>query len=210
MRRLAIIAGSLVLLTGGCSIQKSVPPVATYRIAVEPAEAAYAGTQCRDKTLRIALLEGSELFRSRTIHYVDDTSKQYGYTKARWAESPSKQLRYLLERSVAQSGLFNGVIPYRSQAKNDLLLETNVNSFLQVIHEDGSSVAELSMTQSLIDQFSGKILATKRIMLSKEAASADVEGAVDAFNALVSEALLMTNRWLDDECRSPLPPEGEE
>jgi ABC-type uncharacterized transport system auxiliary subunit len=201
MSRLTIMLGSLVLLLGGCSIQKSVPPVAAYHIAADPGEASYAGTGCRDKTIRIALLEGSDLLRSRTIHYIDDASLDYGYTKARWVESPSRQLRYLLEHSVAESGLFNGVIPYRSQAKNDLLLETNVNTFVQVIHEDGSSDVHLSMDLSLIDQFSRKILATERIVLSRETVSADVEGAVEAFNAVVSDALAVTNKWLDNECR---------
>jgi ABC-type uncharacterized transport system auxiliary subunit len=201
MRKLAIMLGILVLLLGGCSIQKSVPPVAAYRIAADLGEATYAGTGCRQKTLRIALLEGSDLLRSRNIHYVDDASIDYDYTKARWVESPSKQLRYLLERSVAESGLFYGVIPYRSQAKNDLLLETNVNTFLQEIHEDGSSDVQLCMELSLIDQSSRKILATKRIVLSEEAASADAKGAVEAFTEVVSDALAVTNEWLDNECR---------
>lgn len=201
MRRFAMMLGSLVLLMGGCTLQKSVPPVSTYRIVADVNEASYASTGCKEKTLRIALLEGSTLLRSRTIHYADDASMQYGYTKARWVESPSQQLRYLMERSTTQSGLFNGVIPYRSLAKNDLLLETNVNTFLQVIHEDGSSDVHLAMDLALVDQFSRKVLATKQIKLSKETVSADVEGAIGAFNALVSEALDEANRWLNDECR---------
>lgn len=201
MKRFAMMAGSLVLLMGGCTLQKSVPPVSTYRMTADVKEATYESRGCRDKTLRIALLEGSDLLRSRTIYYADDASKQYGYTRARWVESPSQQLRYLLEHSATESGLFKGVIPYRSLAKNDLLLETNVKTFLQVIHDDGGSDVYLSMDLSLIDQFSRKILATKQVVLSKEAASADVEGAVGAFNALAAEAMSETNRWLNDECR---------
>ena len=192
---------AVLLLLGGCSLQKTLPPVETYRLDVKTDTGIYKNEGCRDKIMRVALLEGADLMQRQDIYYMDDASKQYSYTRARWAENPSKQLYHLFERSISASGLFKGVVPYESQAKNDWLLEGNVHRFIQIINSDGSSEAYVAFDLSLIDQFSREVISVKRINLHEKGIEPNISGAVKVFDKLVSKALGEMNGWLNEECR---------
>ncbi|OQX58417.1 MAG: hypothetical protein B5M52_05540 [Helicobacteraceae bacterium 4484_230] len=199
--RLVLILGTVLMLFGGCSLQKTVPPVETYHLDVKTDTGTYENRGCRDKIIRVSLMEGADLMRRQDIYYTDDASKQYSYTRARWIESPSRQLYHLLERSISAGGLFKGVIPYKSQARNDWLLEGNIHRFIQVINSDGSSEIYVSIDLSLIDQFSRKVISVKRIYLHEKGVEPNVKGAVRAFDKLMKNVLKETNSWLNDECR---------
>ena len=199
MKYLLVIGFSLLL--GGCSIQQSVQPVTEYRLKPYAKQTRFADSQCTVSTLRVALTQSSALLQRQSILYADDSYRQYAYTKARWIESPSRQLRHLFEDAITRSGLFKSVVTYDSQARNDLLLENKVNDFMQYFGSDGKSHVHLSMELILIDQESMQVIATKHVDIKKETVSADAQGAVEAFNQILQEMMAQTMEWLHGECK---------
>ena len=199
MKRIIMTIG--LLLISGCSLQNNVPPVTTYRMDIKPDIDRYTSTGCQEKIIRVTHFEGTSLLRHQSIYYADESSKQYSYTKARWIESPDRQLLHQFQRSISESGLFKGVIPYKSLARNDWLLESNVHEFIQVIKNDGTSEVSLRMDLAFIDQFTRRVMATKKIALLQTGTAPDVNGAVHAFEVLSAKALKQTNIWLNEECR---------
>ena len=194
-----------VLFLGGCTLQTTVPAVNEYRI--KPLQIApYAAGGCSQETLRVSLTLAPNLFKTRQMHYATEDFSQYDYTRARWAESPDRQLRHLFESVLAQSGIFGSVITYDSQAYNDLLFEPKVNNFMQYFEADGSSYVHVDMELVLMDQESNRVISTRHVDKRRVTESADAMGAVKAFNAVVHETLNETTGWLDDVCkREPLP-----
>jgi len=200
MRRFLLLI-TLLLLFGGCSLQTTVPSVKMYRLDAALDADHYSSSGCRDKIIQIALFEGTALLRRQSIYYSDEDSRHYSYTKARWSENPNSQLLHLYERSISANGLFKGVIPYKSQAKNDWLFESYVHEFTQVIKKDGTSDIRVSIDHAIIDQVSREVLSVNKIVLSQTGVNSDVQSAVEAFNTLLETSLRQTNVWLNRECR---------
>ncbi len=200
MRYFLFLIG-IILFFGGCSLQTTVAPVKMYRLNAPLDTEHYGSKGCQDKIIRIALLEGTNILRRQSIYYSDDDSGHYSYTRARWSENPSSQILNLFERSISANGLFKGVIPYKSQAKNQWLLENNIHEFMQVIKKDGTSDIYLKMDLTLVDEYSKEVLSVKKIALSKIGVDANVKSAVLAFNELIERSLDLTNVWLDETCR---------
>ena len=199
--RYFLLLTAIMLFFGSCSLQTTVPPVKMYRLNAPLDTEHYGSTGCQDKVIRIALLEGTDLLRRQSIYYSDEDSRHYSYVRARWSENPSSQMLHLFERSVSANGLFKGVIPYKSQAKNQWQLENNIHEFMQVIKKDGTSDIYLKMDLTLIDEYSKEVLSVEKITLSKMGVGANVQSAVLAFNELIETSLKKTNVWLDKTCR---------
>ncbi len=200
MRWFLLLTATL-LFWGGCSLQTTIPPVKMYRLNAPIDSKHYDSAGCQNKVIRISLLEGTALLRRQSIYYSDEDSRHYSYTRARWSENPSAQLLHLFERSVSENGLFKGVIPYKSQAKNQWLLENNVHEFMQVINKDGTSDIYLKMDLTLVDEYSKEVLSVQKIRLNKLGVDANVQSAVTTFNTLTETALHQTNIWLNETCR---------
>ena len=199
--RHSLIFVAIMIFLGGCSLQTSTPSVAVYRLDPVISFKKESSVACQDKVVRLSLFEGTEFVRRQSIYYADRSSRFYSYTKARWSESPARQLQQLFSKSISSNGLFKGVIPYESGAKNQWLMENNVYDFMQIIENNNTSSVYLSMDLTLIDQYTLAVLSVKKIVLKKCGVSANVEGASAAFNALTTTALEETNQWLAEQCR---------
>ncbi|MDX1295135.1 MAG: ABC-type transport auxiliary lipoprotein family protein [Sulfurimonadaceae bacterium] len=204
------LAVTALLLGGGCSLQMqtTAPAVKEYRMqAVSIKPLASAGS-CDEQTMKVSLTLSPDLFKSRQIHYADSSLRQYTYTRARWAESPVRQLRHMFEAALAQSGLYKSVVTYNSQVYNDLYFEPKINNFMQYFKPDGSAYVHVDMELTLMDQDSNRAISTLHINKTLPCGSADASGAVKAFNTIVQESLDQTIGWLHDVCkRESLPAE---
>ena len=206
MRRNLIFATIVTALLGGCSLQTVTPPVTDYRMTAPEVRPVSDAQGCKEQTLRVSLTLAPDLFKSRQLLYADDAYVQYVYTRSRWAESPDRQLRHLFESTLAQSGLFQSVITYDSQAHNDLLFEPKLNNFMQYFDASGKAYVAMDMELVLMDQDSNRVISNRHIHKTVPTESADAFGAVRAFNAMVHETLHETTGWLHDVCQQqPLP-----
>jgi cholesterol transport system auxiliary component len=200
MIKIASMLGLGFFILGGCSLQSKVPPSSKYRLDVSTEVPAAETGGCKEKVLRLGLVESSALLMGNNIYYSSDNGQTYLYTKARWIEDVNHQLANLIERSVTKRGLFKDVIPLQSLAKNDLLLETNIYDFSQKIHEDGSTTLHLSVKLVLVEPYTRNIVATKFFEMEQKEKEGNIKGALDGYNTLVAQLLQETNSWLEESC----------
>jgi ABC-type uncharacterized transport system auxiliary subunit len=203
------MAAALLLMTGGCSLQMqtTAPAVEEYRMQPVSVEPVISEGSCSEATMKVSLTLSPDLFKSRQIHYADSGLRQYTYTRSRWAESPVRQLRHMLEAAMAQSGLYKSVVTYNSQVYNDLYFEPKINNFMQYFKPDGTAYVHVDMELTLMDQDSSRALSTLHIDKKVACESADAAGAVKAFNTIVQASLDQTIGWLHDVCKRESLPE---
>lgn len=198
--KIATVCGLVLFTLGGCSLQSKVPPTSKYRLNVSTDAPASGVEGCKEKVLRLGVVESSTLLNSHNIYYRADNGRSYIYTKARWIEDVNHQLANLIERSITKRAIFKDVIPLQSLAKSDLLLETNIYDFSQKIHDDGTTTLHLSVKLTLVEPYSRSIVAARFFEMKKEEKEGNVEGALKGYNTLVSQLLKETNSWLEESC----------
>ncbi len=184
----------------GCSLQSSVPPTSKYLLSVDLSEKNVADSCFGDKVVRIGEIESSDIMAGRAIVYRTDASQSYTYQRARWMESVNKQLSRLMMNSLTNSRIFKDVIPFRSLAKNDLILETGIYDFSQTIHDDGTSNVHLAVKVRLVEQYTRKIVTTKFFEYSKSGLEGNIDGALKGYDILVDKFLEEVNKWLEKSC----------
>ena len=190
---------SLIFL--GCSLQTTVPASSKYMLNTNIEISATEESRYKEKVLRVGQMESSALLGGRSIYYEVENGRSYSYTKARWLESVPQQLTNLIMISLTKTEIFKDVIPYRSLAKNDLILETSLYTFTQTIHEDGNSTLKVAMKVRLVEQYNRKIIANRLFELKKEGVKSNSEGATDGYLELSEELLREINSWLKESCK---------
>lgn len=194
------ILGVILFIIGGCSLQTTVPAATKYNLSSDHDVKVTHNSQFSDQVIRMGVIESSALLSGTNIYYSDDKGQSYSYTKARWNEGVSNQLGTLIMRSVTRTEIFKDVLPLRSLAKSDLILETNIYDFSQVIHTDGSTTLHLSVKLRVVEEYSRAIVATKLFDMEQKEQEGNVEGAMKGYNKLVAQLLSETNSWLEESC----------
>lgn len=189
-----------VLMISGCSLTREVPPSQVYRLDPQAAKMVSVEPGCHDRVLRIASLQSPRSLMSTTIYYRDTHARRYQYTRARWQQSPTEQLQQIIENGVSASGLFAGVTPNKSLAKEDWLLEVRVEAMDQQIADDGSSNTVFGLYAVLIDRYSRELFAQKRFEYSEESEVSDVMSAVASWSQATARFETELIRWLETEC----------
>lgn len=203
MLRRKLIIGIIViaeLFLGGCSLQTKVPPTSKYLLNVPTSHDVSSAIACRDKVLRIGLVESPDILTTRDIVYRTDSGRSYSYTKARWMSSINAQLGNLLSSAVTRYGTFGSVIALKSFADNDLLLETEVQEFSQTIHPDGTSTLKIAVKFVLLEQYHRNIVASSLIEVERDGVGGNVDSAVENYSVMVTELLERVNAFLDANC----------
>lgn len=190
----------ILIVFGGCSLTREVPPSQGYHL--EDINVSAVSKQCDDRVIRVSFVRGAQWLQGTSIHYSGTDGKTYTYLRARWEQPPLEQLQQIVERSIIQSALFAGVIPYRSLAKNDLLLELRVESMTQRIDAKGRGQTELMLYGVLIDQYSRRILSQKTFRYDRTSDTGDVQSAVDAWNEDVRTFVPEMITWLQQTCEA--------
>lgn len=190
-----------MLLLAGCTLTREVPPVQRYHLYTSAVPTAPSAIGCKKRVIRIALIQAPQWLQGTTIQYAGDDQKFYNYTRARWATPPVEQLQQIVEKRVTDSGLFAGVLPYKSLGKNDWLLEIRMETMLQSI-EAGKSHTELMLYGVLIDQYSRHVLSQKTFRYRHADVTPNSEGAVDVWSEDIGTFTAELNAWLEAECRT--------
>jgi len=191
----------IAALLGGCSFVREVPPAQSFHLDGGTATAP-AAASCSGRVIRVALLQAPPWLQGTAIYYSGPDHKMYRYTRARWEQPPVDQLQQMVEKSVIESALFEGVIPYKSLAKNDWLLEIRIEKMRQKIDERGHGETELMLYGVLIDQYSRHILAQKTFRYTHESSGADVRSAVDAWSRDTGTFREELVSWLAAQCET--------
>ncbi len=195
-----IILIGLFFFLMGCSV--SVPALTEYRIDPMIKKNKVTSNLCKDKTITIGQVFTSNSLMTNQMRYGLSGYKEYSYTESEWANAPSKSISIALLKSVRDAEIFKSVNSYRSRARNDLLLETHVDSFMQYYTGDNnSSYVKVVFSFALVRVKDVKALDS--IVIEKELSvdTLNAEGGVKALNFALSEVLVETNLWLSEACK---------
>ena len=184
----------------GCSLQTTVPASSKYLLSTHVEVTPTAQSRYKEKVLRVGRMESSALLAGRSIYYEVDNGRSYSYTKARWLESVPQQLTNLIMISLTKTEIFKDVVPFRSLANNDLILETSLYNFTQTIQEDGNATLKVALKVRLVEQYSRKIIANKLFELEEKGVKGDSEGAINGYQGLSKQLLIEINSWLEESC----------
>ncbi len=190
------IAAVVMFIVSGCSSHS----ITAYKIYPKIKTVDYKDI-CRGKTLSVGKIFTAHGVMLEEMKYATQDYKEFSYTESEWANKPSREIDRALLRSIRGARIFDSVNGYRSHAKSDLRLETNVYSFMQYYSKDKKeSYVDVSFSFSLVNQKTSKSIKSTVISTRVKCETADAEGGVIALNHALEIILEKTNIWLSSDC----------
>ena len=194
----------LILLSAflfiGCST--TTPAISEYRISVKPHIPVFTQTGCKDESLKVAQAFSSTSLMTHDMNYGQGTHKQYKFTQSQWAESPNRAITTAIVEYLKSTKLFKNVQISKSRSKNGLILETNIEDFMQYFSEDEKeSFVLVRIDFTLIDVKTGKVLATQTFDSNIKVDSMNAEAGVKHLNIALENVLNNSGKWLSEVCK---------
>jgi len=197
MRIILII---LMLLMSGCATVK--PPVTEYRVVTESFKMDKVSEGCRDKSLKVAQAFSSNSLMSLSMDYTESDNKVFSYAQSQWQESPNNSITSELLKNIREAAIFSSVETSKSRSKSSLILETNIEEFMQFFSKDmKTSYAYVVISLSLIDSKTNSVIATKTFNSKVDAKTLDAQGGVEALNSALSKIISQNTEWLNGVCK---------
>jgi cholesterol transport system auxiliary component len=195
------IAIVVLLLLSGCATVH--PAIAEYRLSSHMPTLTDSSNsrECANKSLKVAEAFSSSSLMALDINYVHGQNKQFPYSQAQWSISPNHAITAKLLELIRERNLFKSVQVSKSRSKNDLILETNIEDFMQYFSEDlKESHSNVVITLTLIDASNNSVRATQTFSAKVNSKSLDVEGGVVALNLAFEDVLSQIIHWLEKVC----------
>jgi len=190
----------IIFLFVGCST--TTPAVSEYRINVESTASTFTQTGCQEESLKVAQAFSPTSLMTHEMNYGQGSYKQYKFTQSQWAESPNRAISAEIVEHIKSTKLFKNVQISKSRSKNGLLLETNIEDFMQYFSEDEQeSFVSVRISLTLIDVETSKVVATKTFKSKIEVDSIDADAGVKHLNIALENILKSSGEWLSEVCR---------
>ncbi|MDD2652671.1 MAG: ABC-type transport auxiliary lipoprotein family protein [Sulfurimonas sp.] len=198
MRIFLYVAVGLLFL--GCTTLK--PTVAEYRMGVKEDVVKSSAKGCAAKSLKVAQAFSTASLLSLQMEYAETGGKVFAYSQSQWQESPNSFITSQLFGSVRDFELFGSVHSFGSRVKTDLILETNIEEFMQFYAPDmNSSYVNVLISLTLIDTKTSTVIATKTFRSKVKTKTADASGGVEAYREALAEIVANKRVWLEESCR---------
>lgn len=191
----------IILFITGCSIVPH-PAITEYRIDTKNIEFKHKkGDGCISKSLKVAEAFSSSLLMSSDMSYVTDNNKQFTYTQSQWSQSPNHAITSEILNLLRDMKIFKTVQISKSRTRNDLILETSIDEFMQYFINNGKeSYVEVRISLTLVDTKTSKAISTKTFSSKVDSISLDAEGGVVALNKALVNVLKQSSNWLMEIC----------
>jgi len=198
MIKLYLIAITIFLLSG-CSAPK--PPVIEYKISTKSVNSSSSSEGCKRKSLKVSQAFSSNSLMSLKMSYVQGEHKIYSYSQAQWNNSPNQEISSALVKALRDSKLFRNTSSSKSRSRSDLILEINIEDFMQYFNKDlTTSHSNVVISLTLIDARSREVLATKTFSAKKEVQILDASGGVKGLDLALQEVLTEGLKFLNKAC----------
>ena len=197
MKRLAL-ALLLTTLLIGCLGGVSAPS-RTYYVLQDRAPGETTKTRAANgKSLVIAGASADVFYDAESLVFSRHPGQRAYYQFASWTDRPSRMVVRLAERRLDASGEFASVARLTTGLRADLLLNIVVVEFYHDVAVD-PPVVRVEFTGELIDWRSRSLLSQRTFVLTAAVKKDDAEGAADAFDRAVTEALNSLVPWVEAE-----------
>ncbi len=190
----------MVLFMGGCSTVT--PAVTEYKIALNKVTSDISSTGCKDKSLKIAQAFSSNSLMSLEMNYTQGEEKIYTYTQAKWQNSPNQIITAEVLKVIRESKIFKTTQNSKSRVSSDLILEINIENFMQQYSQDLSeSSSHVEISFALVDTLTNKVVSSETFKVKKDVLALDAQGGVTGLNDALEELLGQLVSYLDEECK---------
>ena len=197
MKRLPL-ALLLTTLLAGCLGGASAPS-RTYYVLQDRAPAETTKSRAANgKSLVIAGASADVFYDAESLVFSRHPGQRAYYQFASWTDRPSRVVVRLAERRLDASGQFASVARLTTGLRADLLLNIVVVEFYHDVAVN-PPVVRVELTGELIDWRSRSLLAQRTFFLTAAVNKDDAEGAADAFDRAVTEALNSLVPWVEAE-----------
>ena len=197
MKRLAL-ALLLTTLLPGCLGGASTPP-RTYYVLQDRAPA--ETTKPRATSGRSLVVAGSSadvFYDAESLVFSRHPGQRAYYQFASWTDRPSHMVVRLAERRLDATGQFASVARLSTGLRADLLLNIVVVEFYHDVSVN-PAVVRVELTCELIDWRSRSLLAQRTFIVAAPVKKDDAEGAADAFDRAITDALNTLVPWVETE-----------
>ncbi|MEA2092286.1 MAG: hypothetical protein U9O83_07980, partial [Campylobacterota bacterium] len=90
----------------------------------------------------------------------------------------------------------------KSRSKNDLILEINIEDFMQYFSKDlTQSYSKVVLSLTLIDAKTSRVIASDTFSAKMDALSLDASGGVKALDAALQDVLSQSVGFLNEACK---------
>ena len=184
----------------GCST--TTPAISEYRINVKSTTSAFTQMGCKEDSLKVAQAFSASSLMTHDMNYGQGMHKQYKFTQSQWAESPNRAITTEIVEYLKSTKLFKNVQISKSRSKNGLILETNIEDFMQYFSEDEKeSFVSVRINLTLIDVKTSKVLATKTFESKIEVDGINADTGVKNLNIVLEKVLNSSGKWLSEVCK---------
>ena len=195
-----LIATFIILIVTGCTAVK--PHISEYRINPTLKPSNIEQSQCNDKSLKVARAFSSNSLMLIDMNYGIGEYKSDVFTQSQWSQTPNRAITAQILQMLQESKLFKSVQIANSRSKSGLILETNIEDFMQYFSIDQKkSFVNVKIDNTLLDAKTNAVLDSKTFVKSIAVESLNAEGGVIALNAALSEVLMMQREWLGEVCK---------
>jgi len=196
----SFISISMIFVVSGCTVV--MPHVSEYRINPVIKSSILEKSQCSDKTLKLQEAFSSNSLMIEDMNYAVGKYESDVFTQSKWAETPNRAITSEILKMIRESKYFKSVQNSKSRSKSDLILETNIEDFMQYFSDkEESSLSKVVITNTLINTKTSRVLKSKTFSKSIESKTIDAKGGVVALNKALSEVLTMQRDWLKEVCK---------
>jgi len=199
MKKIALL-GSLIVMFSGCT--KVQPYVKQYKINTTIAIETHKQTQCKKQSVKVLDAFSKNDLMLEKMYYVHGAYNVASYTQSQWSERPNKAISAAIMRAIEDSQLFKDVSSTASSVKSDLILENNIEEFIQYFSKDNTkSYVKVVIKATLVDRKTKITIASKKFEKQRATQSLDAYGGVVALSQTLSEILEEEVQWLGSECQ---------
>lgn len=193
-------AAVLILLLSGCSTTK--PAITEYKLSLGDFKHNATSESCRDKSLKVSQAFSSSSLMSLQMNYVEDAHKIYAYSQAQWNNSPNQEITSHVVKVLRESKLFKNTQNSKSRSNSDLILEINIEDFMQHYSKDlKKSYANVGISFTLINSNTSEVIATKTFNAKKDVILLDASGGVSGLDAALGDVLSQGIDFLNEVCK---------
>jgi len=198
MRFIYIIVTLFLFL--GCT--PVAPKIVEYNLHLKLKQKVFSETNCKKSSLKVGQSFSSNALKSLDMHYGLGDYKHLVFSQALWVNSPNKVISKEITNYIRETELFKNVQIYKSRTRNSLLLETDIEDFMQYFSEDeNSSYANIKINFTLIDARTSSVISTKTFSEKEIVMMKNADGGVIALSKALEKLLNKSGVWLEEVCR---------
>jgi cholesterol transport system auxiliary component len=162
---------------------KEAPVMKTYSFIV-PNVSSVSNGQYRNKILKVSYPVALSEKVNNKMYYSYSLSDRGAYMNSRWSNDVGKMLQGDMIQVLAQSGLFKVVVPFASDVKENLRLESSIFDFSHHIRGE-ASYAIVSVQCTLMNAETGILVKAKRFSYKEYTTTTDARGYAEATNKIM-------------------------